>query len=308
MADLYASMLKSESVKDPIIDRFNLMEVFKNKYRTDTYKALERNTVIMTNKKDGIVTITVDDRDPKRAADIANSYVEELGNLAIRLNITGAVKNRAYLEERLTKARADLANAEDNLKEFQSKNKAVQITSQAEATIKGVADIRARLALQEVQLATYRRQFTESSQEVKNLVASIGNLKSQIAKLEGMGENSTIPSLGAVPALGQEYLRRMREFKIQESLVEVLTKQYEITRLSEARNVSPIQVIQKAKAPERKSKPSRSKFVIKATATIFFFSLIITFVLEHLSKMSDEDRTRWNDIWADLCFFRMKKL
>jgi uncharacterized protein involved in exopolysaccharide biosynthesis len=161
-ADLYVSMLKSEEVKDPIIDRFKLMEVNKDKYRTDTYKALDKNAVIVAGKKDGIITITVDDKDPKRAAALANAYVEELGNLAIRLNVTGAGQNRTFLEERLGKAKADLARAEENLKAFQSKNKAVQVTAQAEAAIKGVAEMRAKLAAQEVQLATYRRQFTES--------------------------------------------------------------------------------------------------------------------------------------------------
>src|SRR5208337_839852 len=230
--DLYVSMLKSEAVKDPIIDRFRLMEVYKNKYRTDAYKDLDKKVAVSAGKKDGIITITVDDKDPKRAAEMANTYVEELGKLAIRLTVTGAGQNRTFLEERLTKAKADLAKAEEDLKAFQTKNKAVQVTAQAEATIKGVAELRAQLAVQEVQLATYRRQFTESSQEVKNLTTSVSNLRGQIAKLEGGGGNSAIPSVGSVPTIGQEYVRIMREFKIQESLVELLTKQYEMARLS----------------------------------------------------------------------------
>src|SRR6266498_4112311 len=179
-AELYVSMMKSEAIKDPIIDRFRLMQIYKSKYRTDVYNVLDKNPDISVGKKDGIISIAVDDKDPKCAADIANSYVEELSKFAIRLNVTGAGKNRSFLEERLAKARADLANAEENLKAFQSKNKAVQVTAQTEASIKGVADLRAKLALLEVQLATYRRQFTESSQEVKTLVTSIANLNAQI--------------------------------------------------------------------------------------------------------------------------------
>ena len=295
-ADLYVSMLKSESVKDPIIDRFKLMDVYRTKYRTDTYKALDSNTFISSGKKDGIITITINDRDPKRAAEMANACVEELGKLAVRLNVTGAGQNRAFLEERLGSARVDLAKAEENLKAFQSKNKAVQVSAQAEATIRGVAELRAQLAAQEVQLAMYRRQFTDFSQEVKNLAASVANLKAQIAKLEGRGDGSSIPSVGSVPAIGQEYVRLMREFKIQESLVELLTKQYEMAKLSEARDVSPFQVIQKAKVPERKVKPERARIVMTYTFTVFMSAVIVVLLLHHVEMMPAEKKEQWKSL------------
>jgi uncharacterized protein involved in exopolysaccharide biosynthesis len=306
--DRYVSILKSEAVKDPIIDRFKLLEVYKNKYRMDTYKVLDKKVAVSAGKKDGIVTITVDDKDPKRAAAMANAYVEELGKLTVLLNVTGAGQNRAFLEERLTMARADLAKAEEAMKEFQSKNKAVHVTAQAEATIKGIAGMRAQLAAQEVQLATYRRRFTESSQEVKNLVTSVDNLRAQMSRLEGDGGTSAIPSVGSVPALAQEYLRRMREFKIQESLVELLTKQYEMARLSEAKDISPFQVLLKARVPEKKSKPSRSKIVLLATFTAFFMSVISAFIQENFAQMTDEDRARWRRLLAGLPFSRRGKV
>ena len=292
-ADLYVSMLKSEAVKDPIIDRFRLMEVYNKKYRTDIYKELDKKTVVLAGKKDGIIIITVDDKDPKRAAEMANSYVEELGKLVVRLNAAGAGQNRSFFEERIGGARADLAKAEENLKAFQTKNKAIQVPAQAEAAIKGIAELRAKLAIQEVQYATYSRQFTGSSQEVKNLVTSIANLKSQIAKLEGAGGNSAIPSVGSMPAIGQEYVRLMREFKIQELLVEMLTKQYEMAKISEAKDVSPFQVILKARVPERKSKPARLKMILTATFAALFFSPFLVLVCENFSRMDEADKQRW---------------
>ncbi|MRS01633.1 lipopolysaccharide biosynthesis protein [bacterium] len=299
-ADLYVSILKSESVKDPIIDRFKLAEVYRKKYRMDLYEMLDRICSITAGKKDGIITITVSDRDPRRAAAMANAFVEELAMLAIHLNAAGAGENRSFLEERLATAKAELAKAEENLKFFQARNKAVQVTAQAEATIKGVAELRAQLAVQEVQLATLRRQFTDSSQEVKNLVTSVGNLRAQIAKLEGAGENSAIPSVGSVPGIGQEYVRLMREFKIQESLVELLAKQYELTKLSEVRDVSPIQVIQVAKVPERKSKPARRNIVITAVLGGLLFSFLLVFVREYIALMPEENRLRWKELLAFL--------
>lgn len=303
-AELYVSMLKSDAVKDPLIERFRLMEAYHNTYLADTYKAIDKNTAISAGRKDGIITITVDDKDPKRAAEMANSYVEELGKLAIRLNVTGAGQNRSFLEERLNGAKAALIRAEENLKAFQAKNKAVQVSAQAEATIKGVAEMRAQLAAQEVQLATYRRQFTERSQEVKNLVTSNANLRAQIEKLEGAGGSSAIPSVGSVPTIGQEYVRLMREFKIQESLVELLTKQYEMATISEAKDISPFQVILKAKVPERKSKPARAKMVLIASVVALLCSVVCAFVQEYIEKMPNENRAQLRDVKNKLLFFK----
>jgi uncharacterized protein involved in exopolysaccharide biosynthesis len=304
IAELYASMLKSEAVRDPIIDRFNLLEVYRNKYRMDTYKALDKNVVITSGKKDGIITITVNDKNPKRAADMANAYVEELGKLAVSLNASGAGKNRIFLEERLGRAKADLAKAEENLKAFQSKHKAVQVNVQADATIKGIAALRGELAAQEVRLATYRRQFTESSQEVKNLVTSIANIKRQILKLEGEGGYNSIPSVGSVPAISQESVRLMREFKTQESLVDLLVKQYELSKFSEAKDISPFQVIHKAKVPEKKSKPSRTRIVKFTVFVAFLCSVVFAFVLEKASMMSEEQRVRWREMRDDILFWK----
>jgi uncharacterized protein involved in exopolysaccharide biosynthesis len=302
--DLYVSILKSEAVKDPIIDRFKLLKVYKEKFRVDAYKALDKKAVVTAGKKDGIITITVSDKDPKRAADMANEYVEELGRFAARLNMSGAGKNRLFLEEHLTTAKTDLARAGDELKVFQARNKMVNVTEQAKAAIEGVAQLKAQLAVQEVQLATLQRQFTDTSQEVKRARVTAENLKGQIARLEGNSGTSSIPSVGSVPQLGQDYLRLMREFKVQEIMVELLTKQYELARLSESKDLSPFQVLQKAKVPEKKSKPARAKMVIMATIVAFFFSLLLAFVRENFTRMPEGNRERWKSLRAGLPFLR----
>jgi uncharacterized protein involved in exopolysaccharide biosynthesis len=298
--DLYVTMLKSETIKDPVIDRFKLMQVYEAKFRTDAYKTLDAKVTISAGKKDGVLSISVDDKDPKRAAAMANAYVDELGKLAAGLSMTGAGKNRTFLEGRLAEAKADLAQAEEALKNFQSKYKAVSVTDQAKASIEGVAQLRAQLAAQEVQLASLQRQFTDNSQEVKGARSAIANIRGQIARLEGGGGNSSIPSVGSVPKLGQEYVRLMREFKIQETLVELLTKQYEMNKLTEAKNVSPFQLLQKAKVPERKSKPKRSLIVIMAAFTIGLLMVPIAFLKEFSAKMSPDDRQRWEQISVQL--------
>jgi len=294
--DLYVSMLKSETVRDPIIDRFMLLQVYKAKFRVDAYKALDGKSMISAGKKDGIITITVSDKNPKRAAEMANSYVDELGRVAARLSTSGAGKNRQFLEERLVTAKADLARAGDELKTFQTRNKMVNVTEQAKASIEGVAQLRAQLAVQEVQLAGLQRQFTDTSQEVKRARVSVANLKGQIAHLEGNSGNSSIPSVGSVPQLGQEFLRLMREFKIQETMVELLTKQYEMAKLSESKDLSPFQVLQKAKVPEKKSKPGRSIIVILSTFVMFILSVLFAFAREGFARLPEAERGRWKSL------------
>lgn len=301
--DLYVGMLKSEAVKDVIIDKFKLMDVYEEDYRLDTYEALDKATTIELGKKDGIISITVEDKDPVRAANMANAFVDELAILSVNLNITGAGQNRKFLEQRLVKAKSDLAKAEDKLKAYQSKNKAVNIGEQAKATIEGVAQLRAQLAIQEIQLASLRSYLTDENDEIKTVKSSIANLRSQIANLEGVSKGSSIPSVGSVPALGQEYMRLMRELKIQETIIEFVTKQYEMAKFNEANDVSGVQVLQKAVVPDKKVKPKRSVLVLVATFVAFFFTVLFAFVKEYAERIPDDERARWRAMARNLPVF-----
>lgn len=298
--DLYVTMLRSETVKDPIIDRFRLMDVFEAKYRADAYRALDNATSVSLGRKDGVISIAVSDENPKRAAEVANAYIDELGKLAVTLSVQGAGKSRTFLESRLAEAKGGLAGAEEALKAFQAKNKTIQLPHQAEATIRGVAEMKAALVLKEVELSTLRRSLTDSSQEVKDLKTAIANLKSQIASYETGKGGGAIPALGSVPELGQEYVRLMREFKIQETLVELLTKQYEMTRLTEAKDYSSFQVLQSARVPEKKSKPQRLKIVLLATISTFILMLLSAFIQDYLARMPEEEKSRWKEIRKNL--------
>ena len=303
-ADMYAAILESEAIKDKVIDRFNLMTVYNETYRLDLYKKMDGLVDIEAGKKDGIISITVVDKEPRRAADIANAYVEALENLNVNLNMYGAGQNRIFLEGRLAKAKSDLVLAENALKAFQSRSKAFQVPGQAEMTITGIAQIKARLAAQEVQLSVLRTTYTDSSQEVTNALTSIANLKSQISRLENGNTSGAIPSLGSVPALGQENVRLMREFNTQEALVEDLTKQYENARLFEANNVSSIQVIQKARVSDKKTKPKRAKIVLVATFLSFCGSVMWVLFEDYLTKLPEDDLMKWKRIKSALAFKR----
>lgn len=291
--DLYVTMLKSNTLKDPIIEKYRLKDHYEVKLRSDVYKMMDTATEVGLGKKDGVITILVSDKDPKLAADLANEYVDQLSKLANVLKTHDAGGNRIFLEKRIAETRADLMRAEDALKEFQSKNKAISVTDQAQATIAGVAHLRAQLIMQEVQLGTLQRQFTDSSQEVKTAKITIANLRSQIAGLEGKnGVSSSIPSVGSVPQLGQDYLRLMREFKIQEAVLEMLTKQFELAKLSESKDTPPFELLEKATAPDRKSKPKRAVIVILAAFATGFLMVLVVFLLEFSQQLTPEDKGR----------------
>lgn len=304
--DLYVTMLKTDAIKDPIIDRFKLMQEFKSKNRTLTYKRLAGKTKVTAGKRDGVISISVSDNNPKLAADLANAYVDELGKMATGMTMGKSARNRQFLEERLATTKINLIKAEDALKIFQSKNKIFDAPEQAKISIRGVAQLHARLAVQEMKLASLKNQFTDSSHEVKTAAAAVANTKSQITKLEGSGGGGAVPSVGNVPELGQEYVRLLREFKVQETLFELLTKQHEMARFSEAKDVSPVQVIQVAKVPEMKSKPARSKIVLLTTALSFILTVAFVFMNEFVKQMPVTVTDKMRELKYNIFKFRFK--
>lgn len=302
--DLYLTMLKTDTIKDKIIDQFKLLEVYKAKTHNLAYIRLDSNTKIGAGKKDGVITISFDDKDPKRSAQIANAYVEELGQLVTSMSMANAGNNRRFLEGRLATTKVNMTHAEEALKEFQSKYKAFDVPDQVKTSIMGIAQLQGQLSLQEAMLANLKRQFTDASQEVKSAETTIATIKAQIGRLEGKGGGGgSIPSVGDVPQLGQEYIRLLREFKTQETILEILTKQYEMAKFSEMKNVSPVKVIQIAKVPEQHSKPERRKIVLKMAFLSLFLSIAAAFALEYIPKMPEKDRERWNQIMTYLPFY-----
>ena len=295
-ANLYLEILKSRSVADAVIKRLDLQKEFKSKNADSTRKTLQ-NRVKFQSSKDGIITITADYKDPAKAALFANTFVEELQNKSLQLNLTKASTERSFLEKRLVVVKQDLKTAEEDMKSFQEKNKTIKADSQAAAAIEGIARLRAEVVSKEVQLAALRNSMTDESAEVRTLLAGMTKLKSQLNSMSGSGEGGgVIPSVGNAPSIGVEYIRRLRELKTQEALFEQLTKQFELAKISEARDSSSIQVLDEAVAPLTRSKPKRSLIVILSTVTAFFCSIFIVFIKEYLAKLSPEDSAIMDDI------------
>jgi len=289
-SDLFVAILKSRSVGDAVINRLDLTKVYKAQTLDAARSSLDGAVKIQAGK-DGIITITAEDKDPKRAAQLANTFIQELGKTTVRLNLSKAGTERLFLEKRLDLVKKDLLAAEEDLKSFSQRNKIVLVESQAGAAITGIARLKSEIASKEVQLAVLRGTRTKDSPEVKALQTAITRMNAELGNSVGSGgDGGGIPSIGNVPGIGLEYKRKVRDMKTQEAILEQLTKQYEIAKLSEAKDSSSFQVLDDAVVPVYKSKPRRSLVVLFSTMIAFFASLLTVFVLEYLERMSDDDR------------------
>jgi len=285
-AELYVAMMKSRTVLDRIIDRFSLMNLYHVRFRDDARRRLLESLAIREDRKSGIIVLAVEDRDPKRAADIANAFLEELKSMVGGLAISEASQRRLFFEEQLRNTKEALVRSEEEIKGFQQRTGAFQIDAQAKAVIEGIASLRAKIASKEVEAKVLRTFATSQNPDLQRVDEEIRALRSELEKIEvgkGHGFDAIMPS-ERIPSLGMEYLRRLRQLKYHETLYELLVKQYELAKLDESREAVVIQAIDKAVPPERKAKPKRGIIVIVATLAGFLVSVGFVLFKEYASE------------------------
>ncbi|MEE8431057.1 MAG: Wzz/FepE/Etk N-terminal domain-containing protein [Candidatus Desulfatibia sp.] len=305
-SDLYVGILKSRSVADNLIEKFDLQELYDQKYREDIYKKLAKRTSISVSRKDQIISVAVEARQPRRAADMANAYVQMLDKINRTVNITAGHRKRVFLENRLKNVKKDLAKAETVLKEFQEEYKIVALEEQAKVAIESAAKIKGEIITTQTELEVLKQFGTERQNEAVMLKSKIAELYSQLRKIEtGTPGNSPLKKsnpgkensnlfipFNKMPALGLELMRLMREAKIQEKVFELMTTQYELAKIEEAKDVNTIQVLDRAVAPDKKSKPKRRLIVMLATFMAFFTAVFTAFAMEFIERVRTEDPER----------------
>lgn len=298
--DLYMGMLNSRTLADSLIQRFKLTERYGAKKLDDARSTLGGLTSVSAGK-DGIISISVDDKDPKFAAELANAYVDELYKFTQTLAITEASQRRLFFEKQLKQAKDELANAEVAFKQTQERTGVLELDAQGKAMIESLGAIRAQIAAKEVELGALKTFATEQNPEYILVQQQLSGLRAQLAKLEHGGESGLIPT-GKLPEAGLENIRRLRDVKYYETLYELMAKQYEIARVDEAKNVSMIQVLDKAVPPDYKTKPKRSMIVMLTAVTVGFLAILIALLRESMSKprRSPELNTRIERLSASL--------
>jgi tyrosine-protein kinase Etk/Wzc len=285
--ELYIGLLKSRPVLDRIIDRFNLMRLYDVESREDARRSLLKNIKARNDLKSGIITVGIEDKDPKRAADMANALIEELRIMNKGLSVTEAAQRRLFFEEQLKDAKDSLSKAEDAMKGFQEKSGAVKIDAQAEVVIRGISELRAQIAAKEVQGRVMRTYSTPQNPDILRAEEELRGMKEQLLKLESKNEsgNVMVPT-GNMPSTGTQYVRLMRDLKFDETLYELLFSQFQAAKIDEARDTAMIQIIEKAVPPEKRAWPKRRIMVIIAMISGFFVSIALAFLMEYIEGVS----------------------
>ncbi len=245
-ADQYASLMETDAVRNRVIDQLGLVKVYDVEFQEDARRQLSEAVRILVGKRDGLLTVEADDHDAKRAAAIANAHVEHLRALTAELSLSEAQQRRAFFEREVQKASQALAKAQAALQS--SGFSAAVLRAEPKSTSEGYARLRAEITAGELRLQALRRTLTDNAPEVSALVAQIATLQRQLATLEATQTNTA----------DEDYIGRYRKFKYQESLYEILLRQYEASRLDEGLDGGQLQVIYTATPPQRKSRPKRA--------------------------------------------------
>ena len=295
--DLFIGILESRTVQDDLVSKFDLRRVYGEKLWQSARRKLAEYSSISEDRKSGIITITVTDHSPERAAAMAQEYVAELNLVVSQLSTSSAHRERVFLEGRLTQVKQDLENAEQDFSQFASKSGAIDIKEQGRAMVEGAANVEGQLIAAQSELEGLRQIYTDNNVRVRSLEARISGLKAQLQQLGGKQEvaadatnsdNSDLyPSIRKLPLLGVTYADLYRRSKVEETIFETLTQEYELAKVAEAKEIPSVKVLDAANVPEKKSFPPR--LVIMLLGAFLFAAAAVLWILAE---------ARWREISA----------
>jgi capsule polysaccharide export protein KpsE/RkpR len=295
---LFIDILRSRTVEDRLIDRFDLRKVYGDRYWQDARKDLAQYTAISEDRKSGVVTITVTDRDPRRSAQLAQAYVEELDRLVAQVTTSSARRERIFIEQRLQTVKQDLDSASQQFSQYASQNTALDITAQGKAAVEGAARLEGELIAAQSELEGLEQIYTKNNVRVRSLQARVDELRLQLHLIGGSasgpaagspGSSQEFPSIRQLPLLGVKWADLFRQTKIEETVYELLTQQYELAKIEEAKEIPTVRVLDVADVPEKKSTPH--PLLIMVMGTLLALSAGIAFVIGTASwrRMNPQD-------------------
>ena len=275
---MFIAVMHSRTAQDQIVQRFDLKKVYRTRLEESARKRLERNTDISEERKSGVITLRVTDHDPKRAAAMAGAYIDELDMLTAKLNTSAAHRERVFLEDRLNKINVELESAEKDFSQFASKNATIDISAQGRAMVEAAATLQGQLIAAESQLEGLKQIYSDNNIRVRSTQARITELRNQMQKLGGTSAgnaapasdqsaaDNAYPTLRQLPLLGVPYADKFRQLKVDEAVYETLTKQFELARVQEAKEIPSVKVLDQPDVPERKFFPPRALIIFVGTA------------------------------------------
>jgi uncharacterized protein involved in exopolysaccharide biosynthesis len=286
-SEVFVGILNSRTVQDNLIQQFDLKRLYGDRRMEDARLSLANHTTISVDRKSQIISIKVTDKSPQRAAAMAQAYVEELNRLVAELSTSSARRERIFLEARLQAVNQDLEAAEKEFSQFASKNTAIDVKEQGKAMVEAAAMLQGQLIAAESQYEGLREIYTDNNARVRSLKARIDELKRQLEKMGGKGESTTspsdqpgesmYPSIRKLPLLAVNWADLYRRTRIQEAVLEALTKQYEMAKVQEAKEIPTVKVLDMAHIPDKKSFPPRLLFMFLGMAFSFAIATIWIF-------------------------------
>ena len=291
---LFIGVLRSQTSQDRLIQQFDLRRVYGTRLVMDARMKLNDNTSISEDKKSGIITISVTDHSPQRAAAIAGAYVDQLNSLVSELSTSSAHRERVFLEERLKVAKQDLDDASNQFAQFSSKNNTLDIQQEGKAMLDAAGTIAGQMIAAQSELEGLRQIYTDNNPRVRSLNARVAELRKQLEKLSGTQAKSSTavspvppanaapaqsnelpyPTIKSLPLLGAKYADYYRRAKIQETVFELLTEQYELAKVQEAKETPSVKVLDPASIPEKKSFPPRLVIMVLGTFSALALSVV----------------------------------
>lgn len=305
---LFVGILNSDTVRDDIIQKFDLQRVYGARYLADARAALGDHTGISEDEKSGVITINVVDHQPKRAAAMAQEYVNELNWVVSNLSTSSAHREREFLDSRLTQVRGDLEGAEQQFSQFASKKGAIDIPEQGKAMVTAAATLQGQLIAAEAEVQGLQQIYTDNNVHLRMAEAQVDRLRNALQKLAGEGSTETssaqqlYPSLRQLPLLGVNYADLLRRMKVEEAVFETLTQEDELAKVEEAKEIPSVKVLDPPEVPQKKSFPPR--MTIMALGTMLGFVLGTTWVLSNSAWQaidpSDPRKVVVNEVWTDV--------
>jgi uncharacterized protein involved in exopolysaccharide biosynthesis len=298
---LFVGLLHSRTVANHIVDKFNLQSVYWVRYKQDARKILDHRTDVAEDRKSGIITITVSDRKPQLAHDMAQAYVEELNNLVSQVSTSSARRERLFIEQRLSAVKTDLENAEQQFSTFASKNTALDIKEQTKAMVESAAQLQGQLIAVQSELEGLAQIYTANNVRVRSAQARVNELKRQLEKIGGTDasltadatqSNELYPSIRKLPLLGVQWADLYRRMKIEDTVYELLNQQYELARIQEAKEIPTVNVVDPADLPEKKSWPPRLLIIALLTVVSLAGAVVKIVGSERIRSLESDDPRR----------------
>ena len=296
--ELFIGILHSRTMENRLADQFRLQQVYHVSGNEDVRKKLAENTSISEDRLSGIITLTVSDRDPRRAAALANAYIDSLNSMVSGLSTSAARRERIFLEERLRVVRQNLEEAEQEFSQFASKNTAIDIPEQGKAAVTAAAVLQGQMIAAESELEGLKQIYSDNNVRVRAATARVNELQRQLERIGGINvnpggdgkeEQTLYPSIRKLSVLGVTYADLYRKTKVQEAVFEALTQEHELAKVEEAKEIPSIKVLDPPNIPERKSFPPRLFIMLAGVFLSLIFGVVWVLGSTHWTRIDSQD-------------------